>query len=221
MTPASTDAIRVLNAAPHVLMYAEDLSFDDNIHILNACNMAATYLEGTQDLRDWEVWAKESLDEPAKAISISDEVRDEYIEFEGEDPGTEGVFPYLENAKELSPRMKSSLPGTSISDSFRKVLKPNRNDPRVPFYISLIAELPEHLFRAFEGQDFEMKTKMNTDAKSYFLLQEYGLAGKLGTPDELHMALAASISQELIRTQQDSLTYQQVDALIEIFKLLK
>ena len=221
LTPASTDAIRILNDAPHVLMYAEDLSFDDNIQILTACNMAATYLEGTGDLRDWEVWAKDSLDVPDRAISISNEVRDEIIEFEGVDPGTDGVFPYLDNAKELSPRMKSSLPGTSISDSFRKVLKPHRDDPRVPYFVSLIEELSEHLFRAFEGKDFEMKTKMNTDAKSYFLLQEYGLASKLGTTDELHMSLAESITHELIRTQRDSLSYQEIDAMVNVFKFLK
>ncbi len=221
LTPASTDAIRILNSAPHVLMYAEDLSFGDNIKVLNACNMAATYLEGTQDLRDWEVWAKDTLDEPAKAISISDDIRYEIEDDILIDPGSKGVFPYLGGIIELSPRMKSSLPGNSISDSFRKVIKSNRMDPRVSFFVSLIAEFSDHFLRAYEGNDFRIKTKMNVDAKSYFLLQEYGLAKKLGTPDDLHMSLAASITQELIRTQRNSLTYQEIDAMIDIYKRIK
>lgn len=221
LTPMSIECIRILNAAPNVLYYLSEFDFEDVMQIMTSIKFAYHYLEEKQDLRDWDVWAKDGLDEPEKAVIISDDVRNDIIELDLGDPGAEGVFPYLESAKEMSPRMKASLSHSQIDFQFRETLKKNPGSPLLPLYLEAISDIAESFLNATEGKDFKTIKKMAVDAKSYYLLQEYGLAKKLGTPDELHMQLAEMVALEMIRTQRSSLSYQEINAMVDILKRFK
>ncbi|MEK7514560.1 MAG: hypothetical protein AAB587_01950, partial [Patescibacteria group bacterium] len=90
LTPASVDAMRILNLAPQLMVHSPSLSFDDNLMILTAMNHAAAFLRGTGYLNDYEVWSQPSLDVPADPPIISDGVRGDRVEAEVPDPGRAG-----------------------------------------------------------------------------------------------------------------------------------
>lgn len=217
LTPASLDSMRILNAIPNIMMFSPDLSFDDNLLLLTAANNAAVYLRDTGDLRDIENWSAQNIDTAEDPPTISDDVRYDLEELGIPDPGSTGLYPLLDGVQYITPRMRVAMPGTDISDNFKKWIKPHKDDPRVAYASAIIAELSENLMFAYEGKDIEIKTSLSSEARSYFLLREYDLDKKLKVKPEDEISLAGQVTDMIIRNQHKDPTYQQIDALVDIW----
>lgn len=221
LTPTSLDCMRILNTLPNILYFSADLSFEDNLLLLTAANHAAVYLAETGDLRDIDVWAKDNIDTPEAPPTISDDVRYDLEELGIADSGPAGLHPQLGGVAELSPRMKSSLSASVISDSFRPMFIKNKDDPRVGYAATIISELADNLIRAYEGKEVEIETKLGPAAAGFFQMREFQLDKKLGTPEDLEMSLWQNITDRLIRQQKARLPLPEAEAIVNLLKTLK
>ncbi|MEK7180663.1 MAG: hypothetical protein AAB706_04255 [Patescibacteria group bacterium] len=220
LTPATLDSMRILNALPNIFPFILDLSFDDVLLLLTAANHAAVYLAESGDLQDIDVWAADNIDTPEPPPTISEDVRFDLEELGVPDPGPTGLHPVLGGVSEVTPRMKVSLSASAINDTFRPLFVKNRDDPRVGYAATIIAELADNLIKAYEGKDVKIETKLGPAAAGFFQMREFGLDKKLGTPEDLEMSLAANITDRLIRSQQARLPYSEADALVDIYRRL-
>ncbi len=215
---ATLEALRILNFAPIAMMYAEHLSDQDNLAVLTGAYQAAKYLERTQDLKNWHEWAKPYLDIPISPREISPAVRDALTEAGDTDIKDVYPWPFFDGVDEITPRMRVALMAPKIVSSMRKWFMRMEPGPAVQYAMTLYSDLGEVLFRAFEGPDEKIETSISPEWRAPYLIQEYGLWDEIKGNDELAINVSAQITDFLIRRQHKSPDFQEVKAVIDLFK---
>ena len=220
LTPLTMSALNIMNVGPALMSVAGDLSVEDNLFILTAVKRAASYLNTTRALDGWEQWSKPHLDMPITppAVSFSNQflinsINPKLVQ-------VKYMLPFMDGVRSITPRLRTSLLAPAISNSFGKWLRPLGKDMRVNYAMGVIADLASDSFGALEGLDEEMTTRLVPTGRAVMALHEYGLASMLGTPPEIEMSLYATLTDMLIRRQGVSPTFQEVSALIDLFRRL-
>ena len=76
------------------------------------------------------------------------------------------------------------------------------------------------VFGALEGSDEVMTTRLSMEGRAVMAMFEYSLNRVLGTPVEIEVALYSQLVDMFIRRQGSSPTFQEVSALIDLFRRL-
>lgn len=217
---ASITAMHTLSVGSSLTSISEVLSPDDNIAVLTAMKQAAVYLNTTQHLEDWHVWARPHMNKPQDQPFTSSENQDLIASV---DPGLvrdQYQFPFLGGVESITPKLRANLSRPLISKGFRKWLVPLGADWRVNYASAVISELASDTFGAYEGPAEEMVTTLSPEARAIYLKFEYQLQKSLGTPEAIELAFNAQLTDMLIRRQGSSPTFQEVSALVDLFRRL-
>lgn len=221
LTPASLAAMKILGKAPMLIRMGKELPLEYQLQTFTALHFAATYLEKTQDLGDWDVWAKPLIDTPFAPNVVGDTAKIVLDEIPGAVIQDQEPWPWLDMTDEITPRMKSALLQAELPGKINEFMSSINTLEESKYLSTLISECTECLFRAYEGPDVVIDKRLTPEVRAYYLIHEYGLEGELGTPEDLEIALAGQVTDMLIRRQHKSPTFQEVKALVDLFKLLK
>ena len=219
-SPLTIQCIHTLSAGSALASHPEMLSVDDNIAVLTAMKQAATYLNMTQTLEDWQSWAKPYLNRPQSLPYTSQDNQDIIASVSPDLVRDTYTYPFLGGVETITPKLRANLQRPLISSGFRKWLVPLAADYRVTYAAAVISELAADTFGAFEGSGEEMVTTISPEARAIYLKYEYQLQKELGTPEEIELAFNATLADILIRRQGASPRYDEVKALVDLFRRL-